>query len=176
VFALGTVVSGEALADTRRIVASSTTGAVTALGVAVSLEHIRTRGALDQRAVRTTATKITHAPDMLVGIPRSGVSARSLGSELLLSEADTGIGARVGADGSLASNTLVVGEACALSGGAVAVTLVGALHDGVEVVGGLDVAHPGHRLGAGALGAISSGPGNLTVLAIVARTLVVGPA
>ena len=171
-FALGAVVAREALADTR-VVASSTTRAVTSLCVTVSLENISTGRALHQRAVRATTTQITHTTDMLLGVPGGGVCAGGFGGELLLGEAHSGIGARVGADSTLASNTLVVGEACAFSGAAVAVTLVGALHNGVEVIGSLDMADPSHGLGASALGAISSSPGSLAILAVVASTLVV---
>mmetsp|Transcript_5730 Transcript_5730/g.7722 ORF Transcript_5730/g.7722 Transcript_5730/m.7722 type:complete len:212 (+) Transcript_5730:47-682(+) len=176
VFALGTVVPRKALTDTRRIVASSTTRAVTSLCITISFKHIRSRGALHQRAIRATAAKITHASHMLGGIPRSRVDTRSLNSKLILSEANTGIRAGVGADSSLAGNSLIVGEACALSSGAITVTLVGALNNGVEVIGRLDVSHPGHGLGASALRAISSCPGGLAVLAIVASALVVDPA
>ena len=176
VLALGAVVAGEALADAGGVVAGSSAGAVAALGVAVSLEHIGAGGALHEGAVGASAAEIAHAAHVLLGVPGGGVCAVSLGGELLLGEAHSGVGAGVGADGSLASNALVVGEASALSGGAVAVTLVGALHDGVEVVGGLDVSDPGHGLGAGALGAISGGPGSLAILAVVAGALVVGPA
>mmetsp|Transcript_14278 Transcript_14278/g.23632 ORF Transcript_14278/g.23632 Transcript_14278/m.23632 type:complete len:224 (-) Transcript_14278:10-681(-) len=176
VLALGSVVAGEALADSRGVVASSTSGTVASLSITVTLQHIRAGRALHKGAVRTAAAKIANASHVLVGIPRGRVCAGSLGGELLLGEADTGIGASVGADGSLASDTLIVGEACALSGGAVTVTLVGALHNGVQVVGRLHVSYPGHRLGAGALGAVSSSPGGLTVLAVVAGALVVDPA
>ena len=171
--ALGTVVTREALADTRGVIASSTTRAVTSLGVTVSLENISTGRALHQRTVRATTTQITHTSDVLLGVPRGGVCAGGFGGELLLGEAHSGIGARVGANSSLASNTLVVGKARAFSGAAVAVTLVGALHNRMEVIRGLDIADPSHRLGASALGAIRSSPGSLTILAVVASTLVV---
>lgn len=174
--ALGSIVSREALADTGRVVASSTTRAVTSLSVTVTLEHISTGWALNQRAIRAAATKIADASNVLLRVPGSGVCAGSLGGKLLLGEAHSGIGAGVGADSSLAGNTLVVGIARALASGAVAVTLVGALHDGVKVIGGLDVADPSHRLGASALGAISSSPGRLTILAVVAGALVVDTA
>ena len=175
-FALGSVVSGETFANSRRIVASSTTGAVTSLCVTVSLKHIRTRGTLNKRAIRTTTTKIANTSDMLVGIPGGGVCAGSLSGKLFLSEANTGIGASVGADGSLASDTLIVGEAGALSGGAVTVTLVRALNNGVKVIGRLNVSYPSHGFGASALGAISGSPSGIAILTVVASTLVVDPA
>jgi hypothetical protein len=151
VFALGPVVSGEALADSGGIVASSTAGAVTTLGIAVSLENIRPGRALDKRAIGATTTKIANATDVLLGVPRSSVSAGSLGGKLFLGEANTGITAGIGAHGSLASNTLVVGKASTFTSCSVTITLVGALYHGMEVVGSLDVTNPSHGLGASAL-------------------------
>lgn len=80
---------------------------------------------------------------MLLGIPRSGISAASLIGELLLGETNTGVGALVGADGALASDAVVVGVAHALTSVSVAATLVGALHDGVGVISVLDISNPG---------------------------------
>jgi hypothetical protein len=175
-FALGSVVSREALADSRGVVTGSTTGAIASLSISVSLKHIRAGGALHKGTIGATAAKIANTSYMLVGIPRGRVCAGSFGGELLLSEAHSGVGASVGADGSLASDALVVGETCALSSGTVAITLIGALNNGVEVIGRFDVSYPSHGLGASALGAISSSPGCIAILAVVASTLVIDPA
>lgn len=80
---------------------------------------------------------------MLLSIPRSGISAASLVSELLLGETNTGVGALVGADGALASDAVVVGVAHALTSVSVATTLVRALHDRVGVISVLNVSNPG---------------------------------
>jgi hypothetical protein len=113
---------------------------------------------------------------VLVGIPWSVVLSVCLVGELLLGEADTIIAALVGADGSLASNALVVSEASALASLSVASTLVRALNDGVDVVGVIYISDPGLVLGAGAARAIRAGPLLLSVDAVVALALVVGSA
>ena len=175
-FALGSVVTRKTLTLTRGVVAKPTTGAVTALTVTVTLQDISARRTLDKGTIRTTTTKITHTSYVLLSIPHSGVCARGLFSELLLGEANTSLTAGIGADGSLTSNTLVVGKASTLTRATVTVTLVRALNDGMEVIGGLNVAYPGLRLGASAKGAIRSGPGNLAILTVVTGALVVVPA
>lgn len=67
-----------------------------------------------------------------------------VGGELLLGEAETVPRAIIGADGSLAGDTLVVLKARADTRGAVADALSGALHVRVRVVG----RHGGHRPGS----------------------------
>ena len=105
------------------------------------------RSGLTQGAIRTTATDITHASYVFLGIPRLSVSDIGCGpglqkcvlcgllSELRLGEAYAGIAAPVRADGALASNTFIVLEASTLSGLSVARTLIGALHYRVGVIG-----------------------------------------
>lgn len=113
---------------------------------------------------------------MLLGIPRSGISAASLIGELLLGETNTGVGALVGADGALASDAVVVGVAHALTSVSVAATLVGALHDGVGVISVLDISNPGGEFRAGSSRAIGESPGRLAVDSVVASALVVSSA
>lgn len=80
---------------------------------------------------------------MLRGIPRSGVDAVGLGGELLLGEAHASVGASVGANRALASDSFVVRVADALPSGSITAALVRALNNRVGVVGILHVADPG---------------------------------
>jgi len=124
VLALGTEVASEALAETSGVVADTATRAVAALLVTVTKEHIRSGWALLEGAVRSTVPQVANAAHMLHGVPRSSVGHASLSSKLLLSVADTTPGAVIGAHSTLASNTIVVVEALAFTGLAVADTLV----------------------------------------------------
>ncbi len=163
----------EAGAGAGAVVADASARAVAASLVAEASHHIGAGGALDEGAVRASSSEIANASDMLVVVPRGVVVAASLVSELLLSEANASVTALVGADGSLASNALVVSEALALAGLAVAQTLVGALDDGVGVVGVDHITDPGLVLGAGAAGAVGVGPLGLAIDAGIAEALVI---
>jgi hypothetical protein len=79
---------------------------------------------------------------MLLGIPGCRVGSAGLEGKLLLGEADTSTTASIGAGGSLASNTLIVGEAGTLSGASIADTHIGALHDRVNIVRVGDISDP----------------------------------
>lgn len=80
VLALGAVVAVEAVADAITVVAETSAGAIAAGFIAVSLENIRTRGAFVKGAVRTSASKVTDAANLLLSVPGSSVGARRLGS------------------------------------------------------------------------------------------------
>ena len=166
----------EATAGSCTIITDSSARAISSRLAAITPHNIRARRALNQGAIRASSSQIANASDMLVVVPRSGVLANSRISELLLSEADTVITALVGADGSLASNTFIVGEARALTSLSVADTFVRALNNGVGVVGIINKADPGLVLGAGSAGAISTGPLLLAVHALIACTTIVGTA
>jgi len=92
---------------------------------------------------------------VLLSIPRGGICdigrrvGAGLGGKLGLREANTSIRALVRADGTLACDTFVVGVTDALAGLAVASSLVGALDNGMGIVGVDDSTDPGLSLGAG---------------------------
>merc|ERR1719440_1387352 len=176
VLALGAEVAGEALAEARAVVADAAAGAVAALRVAVALEHVDARRALLERAVRSAVAEVAHAAHVLHGIPRGRVGLGGISSELLLGVAEAVVGAVAGAHGALARDTIVVVEAVALAGLAVARSLVGALDRRVGLVGDGGDGDPGGGLGAGAERAIVGGPGGVAVRAEVAGALVVGAA
>ena len=79
---------------------------------------------------------------MLLSIPRSVIDARSFSGELLLGETNTGIRASVGADGALASDSIVVGVAHTLAGVSVAASLIRALNHRVSVIRVLYITDP----------------------------------
>jgi len=95
---------------------------------------------------------------------------------LLLSEANARITASVGADGTLAGNTIIVSEASAFAGSAVANALVGALNYGVGVISVDYCTDPGRVSRAGSARAVSVGPGRIAVNTGVASALIVGTA
>merc|ERR1711906_35946 len=111
--ALGAKVAGEALAEAGAVVADAAARAVTALRVAVALEHVDARRALLERAVRSTVAKVAHAAHVLHGVPRGGVGLRGISGELLLGVAEAVVGAVARAHGALASDAVVVVEAVA---------------------------------------------------------------
>jgi hypothetical protein len=126
----------EAVACSLSIIAKTTAGAVTTGLVSRSLHHIGTGGALDKGAIRATATDVAHTPHMHLRVPRDVVviGSGSLVRKSLLSEAHTSITAFIGAHGTLASNSLVIGKANALTILPIANTLVGTLNGGMGVV------------------------------------------
>lgn len=126
--ALGAEVAGEAFAKTRRVVADTTTRAVTALLVTITKKHIGACGALLKGAVGTAEAEVAHASYCLHGIPRSVVSLLCLNCKLLLCVANTPARAIVGANSSLTRDAFVILETLALSGFSVAKTFVGALN------------------------------------------------
>lgn len=103
------------------------------------------RWQLTQRAVRASSSKIANTSSLLVGIPRRVVNSSGFVGKLLLSKANTSIAASVGADRALAGNSFVVREALALSGLAVAKTLVRALNDRMGIVSILNITNPSNR-------------------------------
>jgi len=173
VLALGTEVTSEALAETSRVVTDAAARAVAALLVTVAEEHIRSRRALLKGAVRTTVAQVTNAANMLHCVPRSRVGLGSLSCKLLLGVADTASGAVVRAHGALASDAVVVVEAFALAGLAVADTLVRAFNFRVGFVCGGGDGYPSGGLWACSKRAVVFGPGWVAVRAGVAHALVV---
>jgi len=176
--ALVSVVSSEALAKSLAVVADSTSGAVTSLGVSVSEEDISSGGALLEGAVRSTEAKVTLTSDVLECIPRGGVDGGSSRSSTVgggkgrLGEADSTPVAVGGAHGPLAGHALISIVALALSRLAVAGSLVGALDGRMSIVGSDGNGSPGEALRAGTEGAVVLGPGRVAVGAIVAGALV----
>merc|ERR1719453_1583868 len=173
VLAAGAVVADEALAEARAVVADATAGAVATLGVAVAAEHIRTRWALLERAVRAAEAEVADAAHVLHRVPRRGVRLVRLRRQLLLRVADATAVAVVGAHGTLARDAVVVVKAVALARLAVAHALVRALHPRVGLVRADRDGHPRRALRARALRAIVLGPRHVAVRAGVAAALVV---
>ena len=169
-------VTGEALAQARRVVADAPAGAVTALLVTVAEKDIGARGALLEGAVGAAEAEVANATHVLHRVPRSVVRLVRLSSELLLGVADAAARAVVGTHRTLARNAIVVLEALALAGLAVADALVGALHLRVRLVGSRGHRHPSGALRAGACRAVVLREGEVAVGAEVARALVVGRA
>jgi len=176
VLALVAEVPREALAEAVGVIADTTAGAVAALLVTVAEEHIGARGALFERAVRSAEAQVAHAAHVLHGVPRRVVGLAGLNSELLLRIADTPAGAVVRAHRTLARDTVVVLEAFALAGLAVANTLVGALNLGVGIIRRDGNGHPGSSFRASTRRAITLRKGEVTVWPEVARALVVSRA
>jgi hypothetical protein len=172
VLALVSIVTRETPAETGGVVADTTAGAVTSLLRTVAVENIRAGGALLEGAVGATEAEVAAASDVLCGIPGGRVRGASSGGEGGLGHAHATVVAVGGADGTLTSHALVVVEALALAGLAVAGTLVGALDRGVGVVGSSCDGNPGEALGASAEGAVVLSPRGVAVGALVARALV----
>lgn len=158
ILAFGTIKAGEAAANTRAVVAQASAGAVSARLVAVPVQGVSARGALLQVAGGASVTSVAEAADVLHGVPGLGVGAAGLGSQVLLGPAGTAVIAVVGAQSTLASNTVVTGEAVAGSGRSVAGSLVGAFYPRMQVVGVYNISDPSKILGAGALGAVGASP------------------
>ena len=176
VLALCAVVSLEARTSSRVVVAQATARAVTARLVTLTLEYIGARRALDERAVGAASAKIAHASDVLLGVPGLRVQAASLIGELLLGEAHPGLGAVVRAYSSLAGDSLVILEASTRASLCIARSLIGALRDGVRIVSGDDISHPGLILRASSLRAVGLRPSGLAVNSRIALTLIIGTA
>jgi hypothetical protein len=110
---------------------------------------------------------------MLHGIPGSAVCTVGTRSKVLLRPASSTVVTVVRAKSTLASNTFVTSKALAITSVTIANTFVGAFGPGVEIVGVHNVTNPGEIFGAGAQGAIGSGPLWFTVNASVALAVVV---
>jgi len=176
VLALGAEVASEALAETSRVVADTAARAVTALLVTVAKEHVRSRWAFLKGAVRATVAQVTNAANMLHGVPRSSVGLGGFSCELLLGVADTTAGAVVRAHSALASDAVVVVEAFALAGLAVADTLVRAFNLRVSLVRSSCHCDPCSCLWASTEGAVVLSPSRIAVRTSVADAFVVAGA
>jgi hypothetical protein len=161
--ALGSVETREARADAGAEVAQAAARAVSAGLISVAIKRISARGALLHVAGRAAVSGIAEAAHVLHGVPGGGVGAAGLGGQVLLGPAGAAVVAVIGAQGTLARYTIVSGEAVASTGGAVATTLVGALHPRVQVVGIYDISDPGEVLGASSLRAVRTSPLGLTI-------------
>jgi len=124
----GTIKSGEARADASAEVAQTSTRAISTRLISIAIQRIATRRAFLHVTSRTAVPSVADASNVLHGIPRSAVDTTSLSGEQLLRPACAAVIAIVGAQGALAGNAIVSGEAGACSSGAVACSLVGALH------------------------------------------------
>lgn len=171
--AVRAVEAGEARACTVAEVADTTTRAVTSGFVTVTIERIRTRGALLELASRTTVTSVTEAANMFHSVPRRGVGTARLNSQMTLRPARAAVVTVVRAGRTLASHTVISIEALAGSALAVAGTLVGALHPGVKIVRVDNVTNPSEISRAGAQGAVRTSPLSLTVKACEALAVAV---
>jgi hypothetical protein len=163
VLASGTEETSEASTDTVRVVADSTTRAITSSLVTISSKRISTRGTLLLVAGRTAVTSITQASNMLHGIPGGIVNTSSLAGKMLLRPASSLVITVIGANGTLASSSLVSSEALALTRAAIADSLVGAFSPGMEVVGVDGGTNPSKIKGASTGRAIRASPLILTV-------------
>lgn len=74
VFALGAIVAVEAAAQARRVVAQTTTGAITARLVTITLEHIRTGGALNCEEEKRIMGRVRKKKRKEVGWCKSSLS------------------------------------------------------------------------------------------------------
>jgi len=163
VLATGSVEAREASTGSGGEVADTTAGAVSSSLVAVAIEGVGAGGALLLVAGGASVPSVAEASDVLHGVPGLLVYTRALGGQMFLGPAGSSVIAVVGADGSLASNTFVAGEALAGTNLAVAEASVRALRPGMEIVGIDDSANPGKVLGAGSQGAVGAGPLGLAV-------------
>lgn len=171
--ASGSEESGEARAGAIRIVAFSTTRAITSGLTAVSIEGISSRGALLKIAGRTSVSLVADATNMLHGIPGGAVSAVSTACQVLLRPAGSAVIAVVRADSALARDTFIAGKALAFASVAIANSLVGALSPRVEVVSIDDITNPGKVLRASAQRAVGAGPFGFAINTGVAFAVVV---
>jgi len=169
----GSKKSSEASTCTIGVVAFSTTRAVTASFISISIKRVGSRRALLEIAGGAAVTLVANAPNVLHRIPGSAVCTVSTGSKVLLRPASSTIVTVVRAYGTLARNTLVTSETLALTSVAVADTFVGALGPGVKIVGIDHITNPGEILGAGALRAIGASPLSFTVNSSVAFAVIV---
>ena len=173
VLASGAKETREARAGAGTVVTDTTTGAISASFVSVAIKRVGTGGAFLLIASGTAVTSITQAANVLHGIPRGRVHATNLACQMLLRPAGTSIVTVVGADGTLASNTVITSKTLASPTLSVTDTLVGALSPGVQVVLVDHITDPSKILGAGSQRAIRSHPLSLTVQTQIAVAVVV---
>jgi len=173
VLAVGSVETREARAGSVAEVANTSSGAIAAGLVAIAVQRISARGALLQLAGGSAVASITEASDVFHGVPRSVVGAAGFVCKVLLGPASTAVIAVIRAGRTLACNTIITREALALASLAVARSLVGALHPGVQVVRVDDITNPGEVARAGAQRAVGAGPLRLAVQTCEALAVVV---
>ena len=170
---MSSVESGEARASSISIVADTSSRAVTAGFVTISIKRIGTGRALLELASGASVAGVAEASYMLHVVPRSIVSATGLGSQVLFRPASTAVVAVVRTSGTLTSNTIIARKAGARTSLAIARALVGALHPRVQVVGVDHFTNPGEVARACAKRAIRASPLRLTVQTSEALAVVV---
>jgi len=123
-----------ARADTSRVVADTTTRAITTFSTTRAAKGILVRRALDKRAIRATVTNVALATELLCPVVTASISRNvvadldtAISDETSLRLARTVARALVVANSALASNTGVPNEALALSTDTVANTTARAL-------------------------------------------------
>jgi len=158
-------------ADSRGVVALPATRAITPSFVAVAVHRIRTRRALHEVARGATVSFVANTPNMLHRIPRRGVRAGVRAGEMLLGPALTSAIAVIWANSTLASNTAVSSETLASARLAITRSLVGALHNRVQVIRAENIAYPGLVLRACAQRAVRASPLILAVDSLVAHAV-----
>ena len=120
-----------------------------------------------------TIASITQAPNMLHGIPGSGVSAGGFRGQVLLWPTSSSVVTVVRTNGSLTSNTFVSSEALALSGSTITNSFVRALNPGMEIIGVHNTTNPSEVLRASAKRAIRTSPFRFAINAGVASAVVI---
>lgn len=146
--ASGSKESCEAVANSSSVVANSTSRAVSASLISISLKRILARRALLKVARRSAVSSIAQASHVLHGIPRCRVHSSRLGRQVLLGPASTTVIAVIRASGTLAGNSLISSKALAFSSGTIAGSLIRALHPGVKIVSIDNRSNPSIVLGA----------------------------
>jgi len=114
--------------NTGCVIARTTSRAVSAGLISKTTKRVSAGGALLQITGRASVPDITKASHMLHCVPRSGVSAANLGSQVLLGPARTTVVTVVGAHSSLTGCTVITRKAITDTSLAVADTLVRALN------------------------------------------------
>jgi hypothetical protein len=149
VLATGPEESGEAGAGTIGIVTDTSARAVTSSLITISIKGISARGALLLVTSGSTVARVTNTSDVFHGIPRGSIDAFCFGRKVFLRPAGSSVVTVSRAECALAGNSFIPSKALTLASGAVAVTLVGALHPGVQVICSDNSSNPGIVFGAG---------------------------
>jgi hypothetical protein len=149
VLAAGSEESGEAGAGTIGIIADTSARAVTSSLITISIKGISARGALLLVTNGSTVARVANTSDVLHGIPRGSIDAFCFRCQVFLRPAGSSVVTVIRAQCTLAGNSFIPRKALALASGAVAVTLVGALHPGVQVICSDNTSNPGKVFGAG---------------------------
>lgn len=126
--------SRKTVANSSSIITYSTSWAITSRFISVSIQRIRSRGALLMLTLRTTVSRVTDTTNCFDSIPRFRIYTIGMLSQIPLRPAGAAIIAHTGTYRSLACDTFVSCEAGTGSGLAVAVALVRTFCPGMEIV------------------------------------------